>query len=303
VPRHRFEQQLEALQALKATGPTPETERSLQKALTHRNNYYVSKAAAAIQQLSLKQLIPDLIAAYTRFFDEDDPQCWAKNALIKALAELGHNDPEVFLRGLAHIQMEPVFGGREDTAGPLRADCALALIGCPSLTSMQVLQHLLPVLVDPLKSVRIEVPRALVRLGRDEGSLLLRLRALQGDPDPEVLGALFNSIIALERHDGVRFTAQFLTAEGDASEEAALALGESRTPEAFEALKHRLDNLDRPELRQALITAIALTRLSEATEYLLSIIRSGRPGAAEAKQALLAYGALSEPDRTALQCL
>src|SRR2546426_5542992 len=33
-------------------------------------------------------------------------------------------------RGLRHIQMEAVWGGKEDTAGALRGHCALALVSC-----------------------------------------------------------------------------------------------------------------------------------------------------------------------------
>src|SRR5262245_13212173 len=104
MARGRLEQELAALETVKSTGSTPDTERALRKALTNRNNYYISKAAAAVEQLRLQQLIPDLLAAYTRFFEQDDPQCWAKNALARALAELGCEEPVPFLRGLTHIQ-------------------------------------------------------------------------------------------------------------------------------------------------------------------------------------------------------
>ena len=51
----------------------------------------------------------------------------SKNALSRSLATLEHPDAGVFLRGMRHIQMEPIWGGRSDTAGTLRATCALAL--------------------------------------------------------------------------------------------------------------------------------------------------------------------------------
>src|SRR5687767_5062927 len=197
MARGRLEQELAALETVKAGGATPDAERALRKALTNRNNYYVSKAAAAVEQLRLRQLMPDLLAAYTRFFEEDDPQCWAKNALARALAELGYDDPAAFLRGLAHTQWEPVMGGRVDTAGTLRGYCALALVGCRGLSDFDILRHLTPVLLDREKTVRMEAVRAIARLGRDEGALLLRLRALQGDDEPEVLGTVFSSILAL----------------------------------------------------------------------------------------------------------
>jgi hypothetical protein len=47
-----------------------------------------------------------------------------------------------FLRGLRHIQTEPVWGGREDTAHVLRAACCAALPQCADLTRDEVLRHL-----------------------------------------------------------------------------------------------------------------------------------------------------------------
>ena len=93
MSRGRLEQQLAALDSLKSDAPGPGTEQSLRKALTARNNYYVSKAASVVEELGQKQLIPELLSAYLRFFEEDDPQCWAKNALARALGELGHDEP------------------------------------------------------------------------------------------------------------------------------------------------------------------------------------------------------------------
>jgi HEAT repeat protein len=293
MARGRLEQQLAAIDSLDTAG--------LQKALRDRNNFYVSKIAARIEALGLKQLLPDLVAAYLRFFDLEDKQCWAKNALVKAMGELGHDDPAEYLRGLYHFQMEPVWGGQTDTAGTLRGYCALALVGCRSLPSIDLLRHLTRVLLDSDKGVRIVAARAVARIGRDEGALLLRLRALQGDAEPEVVGAVFSGVIAIEQTEGVRFVAGFLDSDSEIAAEAALSLGESHSAEAFEILTRRLESPDGRSIRRSLIAAIALTRLSEATAYLLELIRRGSPGASEAKQALLDYGALSEDERAQLQ--
>jgi hypothetical protein len=301
VSRGRLEQQLAALDSLKSDVPGPGTEGALRKALSARNNYYVSKAAAVVEQMGLKQLIPEIAAAYARFFEEEDPQCWAKNALVKALGELGYQEPEPFLRGLTHVQMEAVWGGRVDTAGTLRGYCAVALVGCRAVPALEVLRHLTPALVDAEKTVRMETARAVASLGRDEGGLLLRLRALQGDVEPEVVGALFSAIIALERGEGIAFVAKFLRSGTDAAGEAALALGESHDPTALEMLKNELQNLSDRSLHRTILTAIALTRLSEATAYLLGLVRAGGPGASEARGALFECGALSEEQRAVLR--
>ncbi len=76
----RFEQQLAALDDLRRSIASEEAVRELRKALGNRNNYYVSRAARVTAELKIRALIPDLLAAFERFFDNPvrtDPQCWA----------------------------------------------------------------------------------------------------------------------------------------------------------------------------------------------------------------------------------
>ncbi len=126
-----MERKLEALGALRLS-PQDAAE-PLRKALKDRSNYLVSKAAALAAELHLTELVPDLVQAFDRCMLDavkTDPQCWAKNAIVKALKDLNHDDPAVFLRGMEHVQMEPVWGGSVDTAIVLRGACALALVAC-----------------------------------------------------------------------------------------------------------------------------------------------------------------------------
>src|SRR5271165_1399386 len=107
--KRSFEDQLAALDALRQQAPEAATA-PLRKALGHRNNYVVAKAADLIREFDLAELIPDMPPAFDRFFSDPvktDPQCWAKNALSRALAALEHEDAAVFLRGMRHIQLEP----------------------------------------------------------------------------------------------------------------------------------------------------------------------------------------------------
>jgi len=49
----------------------------------------------------LKQVTPELLTAFDRFFTDpvkSDPQCWAKNSLSRTLAAFEHHDAAVFLR-------------------------------------------------------------------------------------------------------------------------------------------------------------------------------------------------------------
>jgi hypothetical protein len=108
--KRSFEEQLAVLEELRQ-GPEEARAEALRRALEHRNNFIVAKAADLVRELRLADLEPDLLAAFGRFFDDPvktDPQCWAKNALSRALAALEDQDEAVFLRGMRHIQMEPV---------------------------------------------------------------------------------------------------------------------------------------------------------------------------------------------------
>jgi hypothetical protein len=170
--KRTFEEQLSALDALRQS-PDPARLDPLRKALGNRNNLIVAKAADLVREFGLAELIPDLLKAFDRFFEhpeKSDPQCWAKNAISRALAAFELQDADVFLRGMAHIQMEPVWGGRSDTAGTLRATCALALVQCRKLQESALLAHLLELLADKDKSVRIEVARAIEQVGSTSSS-------------------------------------------------------------------------------------------------------------------------------------
>jgi HEAT repeat protein len=290
VRNSAYEQKLAALESLRSAGDAgPETPRALRKALGDRNNYVVSKAAAIAATLGLNQLIPDLLAAYNRFFTDPtktDPQCWAKNALSKALADLGHDDSATYLRVLRHIQMEPVWGGQADSAATLRGNCALALVSCRDLSDLDLLTYLTDVLVDPDKTVRAEAARAIGRLGSREAAIVLRLRALVGDAEPEVLGSCLSALLSIDPGHGIPFVASFLDRGGDPAAEAALALGLTHDARAFELLKDRLARERHPDVRTALVTAIALTRLPEALEMLVRLVETSAPDAATAVEAL-----------------
>jgi hypothetical protein len=271
-----YEEQLEALEQIRQTGASPTAEEALRKALRHRNNYYVAKAARVTADLALSALIPELLSALDRFY-EADPQCWAKNALVQALSDLGHADSTVYLRGLRHVQMEPVWGGQVDTAGPLRARCALALVQCRDINDTQLLSHVIELLVDPDKTVRVEAARAIARIDRSESALLLRLRALVGDPEPEVLGACFSALLAMEAAPALEFVTRFLDRE-DASGEAALALGLTHDPAALKILQDHWQRKHDP----VFLTAIALTNLPEALDLLIDQVAADSLSALEA---------------------
>src|SRR6516164_2286121 len=210
--KQAFEKQIANLEALRTASDPTASLPALRKALKDRNNYLVSKAAAVVGDLKLEDLIPDLIVAFDRFLNDpvkSDPQCWAKTAIAKALKDLGHRDAEVFLKGIGHIQMEPVWGGRADSAPTLRGTCALALVDC-QLDDLAILTHLADCLADPEKPVRMDAAVAIGQVGREEGAMLLRLKALIGDREPEVTGQCFLSLMSLAPRESLAFIRRFL---------------------------------------------------------------------------------------------
>jgi len=264
----------------------------LRKALKNRSNYIAAKAARIVDEMGLSSLIPDLLSGLDRFFIDpvkSDPQCWAKIAIVKALGDLGHTDPATYLRGLHYQQMEAIWNGRVDTAGPLRCHCALGLIQCRELSDLAILSHLIELLCDSDKTVRAEAARGIGRIDRAEAALLLRLRTLldgQKSEEPEVMGACFSGLISIEGRNAFDFLSRFLDRGAGNAAEAALAIGMMRGPEAFSFLKQRWEASRDPEVGGALLTAIALCREKDAVDFLISLIDPETPHAATAIQAL-----------------
>jgi hypothetical protein len=286
--KRNFDAELAALEALRDESPEA-AEPKLAKALNLRNNFLVAKAAGVTMHHHLTSLTPGMVAAFPRFLEnasKSDPQCWAKNALAKALAAFEYQEPETFLSGMRHIQMEPVWGGSVDTAGTLRGICALAFVQCREVNSHRVLIHLTPLLADKELSVRVNAARAIEQVGTDSAALLLRLRAELASDGPELLGACYAGVLALEGPAAISWVAQFLPPEDDPSAEAALAIAQTHTPEAFQLLRTTFTRARDAWFRIAVLSAIALTRQQEATDWLLDLIANEESHAADAHEAL-----------------
>jgi hypothetical protein len=262
----------------------------LRKALHDRSNYFVSKAAALAAELAMQDLIPDLVEAFDRFMVDpvkSDPQCWAKNAIAKALKDLGYSDTDFFLRGIKHIQLEPVWGGAEDTAATLRGASALALVTCP-LPRLEILEHLADLLAaDPAKTVRADAAVAIAQLAGPDSALLLRFKALSGDREAEVTGQCLMSLLDISPAY-VPFVAGFLDSKvEDVPHEAASALGGSNDASAVAVLAERYRARPDPVLTRAILLSLAASRHAGAADFLLEVIaKSEFDHAVHALQAL-----------------
>lgn len=253
---------------------------ALRKALADRVNLVVAKAAQVTAAAGLGDLVPDLLRAFDRLLEDGatrDPQCWGKNAIVRALVALEHRDSEPYVRGARHVQMEAVWKGREDTAQTLRGACLLALPACTDLRRERVLRFLVDGLTDAAVPVRMESARALEQMGGDEPALVLRLKAATGDGEARVTGQVFDSLLNLEAGAALDFVARFLSgAPEETRDEAALALGASRLAGAIDRLRKAWERERDPRFRAVLLRAISLSRQPAAIDFLLDLLGNGR---------------------------
>jgi HEAT repeat protein len=291
VPAKRpLEDALADLRRLREDAAAADSVRELKRILASMQAPAVAKAAAIAGEAGLSVLVPDLLGAFDQALLQPlktDPGCVAKTAIVTALDRLEHDDAGVFKRGIRHVQMEPVFGGRVDTALDLRGACALALARMNDRGALVVLGDLL---ADPEAPVRVSAARALAVLGREEGVPLLRLKALLGDPEPRVVLECLAACLRIEPTSSLELAAAFLDrSEPGLAEAAALALGESRLPAALPVLRGWLGRTVDKELRRTGFLAIATLRREEAFDFLLEIVREGTEAAA--REAIAALGA------------
>lgn len=267
--KEAFEERIAVIEALRsapadAVGPVC-------KALRDRNNFICAKAAAVAGDLLLGDAIPDLLSAFERFLKDavkTDPKCWAKYAIVKALKDLGHDDPAVYVRGIVHVQMEPVWGGHADTAGALRGACALTLVAC-SLPRDTILLYLADALADPEMRVRIDAARALAQLPGQDSILMLRVKAQAGDQESAVIGQCFLSLLSIDPRGSIPFVARFLKArKEDLCFEAAAALGECPELLAVEILIARWQIEKSEDMKQAIVLSLGVSRVPEARQFL-----------------------------------
>lgn len=291
------------LSRLREAPVTEATRATLRKGLSDRVNLVAARAAQVAGELRLRELIPDLLAAFDRLFGnacEHDPQCWGKNAIAKALTDLDYDEAAPFLRGYRYVQMESVWGGKEDTAVTLRSLCTLALVQCAGLPRAVKLRALVDAMNDAAETVRVNALRALEQMDGEEAALLLRQKAASGDRRATVVGQAIESLLRVEGRAAIAFARDFLTEKGwgdEYVEEAALALGASRLPEAVDALEEAWAR----EPRVVFLQAISASRQDSGFQFLLKLIRGGRERDAMAAIEVLALHRESAEMKSAVE--
>src|SRR5262249_2217408 len=261
---------LARLRALRAEPVTPALVAELRDLLADKSNFVVAGAAEIVGERMLADLAPEMVAAFERFLidpAETDKTCRAKIAITEALNKIEYDREEVFRAGLRPVQMEPRWGGSDDTAPPLRGAAAFALVRTRPRDLVVLLADLL---ADPEKVARSAAARALGASGLVAAIPLLRFKARVGDAEPDVIAECLNTLMAAEPEESLPFVGEFLQSPvEEVAEGAALALGESRRAEALEILKGHWPPARGDSLRNVLLLAISITRLPAALDFLM----------------------------------
>lgn len=263
----------------------------LRKVLSGKSSHAAAAAAEIAGELELDALVPDMVAAFERHLVQplrSDPGCAAKAAIANALYRIGAAEIGVYRKGIRHVQLEPVWGGKADTATQLRGTCGLALV---RVHYPDYLVELGDLLADREAPVRKMAAQALAYSENPNAVPLLRLKALVGDDDPQVLGEVLQALLVIAPDPSMEFVAGFLDrSQPEIAEAAALALGMSRRSEVLAILSEWWERTFDPALRRTALLAIAMLKHDEAFDYLLThVVESAPPHARDAIRALAVY--------------
>ncbi|HEY8665798.1 MAG TPA: hypothetical protein VIL86_03990 [Tepidisphaeraceae bacterium] len=276
------------LAALKGKPASAESRTVIAEGLKSPANVVVEKAAKLAGELGFADLCGEFSAAFFRFMRDPkyvDRGCGAKIELARAAVDLKCPAEAMFLAGIRHVQME---GPSYDAAAELRQLSALGLV---QIRYPDVMNELVELLIDPVQQARIGAVRALGHTGREDAALLLRMKVLIGDRQQDVIAECFATMMELSAATQLAFVERYLDSEDvQIRDGAALAIGASRHPEAFEVLRQCFErNIDRwPQ--PTLLLALATCRTSAAMEFLMSLVTADRPAVAvDAIAALALY--------------
>ncbi|MGE3803700.1 MAG: HEAT repeat domain-containing protein [Gemmataceae bacterium] len=267
---------------------------TLRQALVAKQLDQVAESIRLIGKLELKELEPELVAAFhdlaRRRMNAGSGQAakteanrtyGMQEALIKVIQQLGLRQVDVYVDG-AHT-VAASLPGQIDKGAPLRIAAAQALVEIGGHQAIDTYLHLLH---DDVIDVRATAVHCLVSVAPHQVGLLLRyLTAIEREST--VLEQCFTGLLDLDPERGVELVAGFLEHGDDGIRtSAALALGETRRPAAFEALQKRWHVAHQADERTMLLQAIAIVRIDASMAFLLGLIREGDAAAGDAIAAL-----------------
>lgn len=286
--KNDVESQLTELKSLADEGDPSRLRPLIEKRLRTGGNVAAAFAAELISRHDIEVPAESLVAAYERFLTEpsdSDKGCRAKQAIMESLRSLEYEDPDFYLTGMKYIQMEPVWGGSEDTAGALRGAAAFGLIGSRIASPAATMAALADLLHDSDRLARAAAARAIGLMSSPATVPLLRFKVHTGDPDPEVLGECFRGLLSNDLTSSLPFVAGFLSAGDDLTIEAATAMGESRNEAAVQVLLEATKQCH-PELLEVFYVSAGLSRLPIAIDFLIFQVETNSTNACVAVRAL-----------------
>jgi hypothetical protein len=278
------------IQALRSEGVSEAGIAKLKTALKTQKGMVVSKAAALVAEWFEPSLNEDLLSCFYRLNKngvQDDPQCLGKTACIKALHELACQDIRVYSAGCRIVQLEPVRGGKEDSAVALRIASLNALMQTHSVDTNILMTVFADFLADDSKRVRAEAAKLISYAPPALAAPLLRLKIRLGDTDTRVLGNCFDALLSLApTQESVTLIHGYAAKKEALQAEALASLASSSLPEAIELVSRDYATILDPQLRRILLTSLSLSATQEALSFLLEQVQQALPEALWAFEAL-----------------
>lgn len=326
--RNPMNDALNRLSAIRGDPRTPAARRVLLDVFAKARGLPVAKAALIVAEVACgpdrdefdwtrreevlddewaRDFMPALTEAFTRLCDgpEHDLGAHGKIAVARALNRMECGDDELFVRGVGYSQPEPEMGRSVDRAPPLRAESMLALV---RLRFRRRLRLMTDMLWDGYQAARVGAVRAALYDGSEGAEAILRAKGIAGDagddfrmgpPDggPIVMGEVFGALLALDRRENVPFVAEAVLDEKrypPVREQAALSLGECRSPEALAALvdlwrlAEGLPEPRRGDGREFILCGMAVNGGDEAIDAIAGWMRDAGEMTARSYRRLLA---------------
>ena len=249
----------------------------------------IARAAVLAGEMELRELEPDLVAAYDCLRQDPeklDPVCEAMKEVVATLFGFESNGPDVYLHAVRHVQ--PAGFDNQDVASPLRGLAIQALVNIERPEALTIATDML---TDDEDWARMGAAKALRAIGSQAGAHVLRYKALTGDPSLEVMNECFAAMLEYSP-SWVDAVAPYLLSSNDGvATMAALAIAEARPYGALSHLQQAWEEQRSPDTRDAVLQAIASLRSDEAVAYLISLVEGESMTAMQALTALTLYAA------------
>ena len=262
--------------------------------LTDTNNIVVSNAIARVIKLKCVELSGEIANILERLLNAKDPikadkGCRAKIICVKGLKAFDelHRNYDLLRRALNHRQLEPVFGGHEDTGAFLRSEVATTIAALPL---PEVTADVAPLLFDPQTQPQIAAIKALSYIASEAAVTALRVKAASDSATDEVTEELFAAVLKIDR-EPIDFLKRFLYNEctETSRKNALFALGKFKGTEAFNALNDFYNYNSDLFLRKQILLAISITGTDEGYAMLKNCLSEGGSVAEYAATAIGVY--------------